>query len=55
MAWNPHSHFLNDDTYLYPDESQKGVNILDNNKSPRGLNAHLNLRKLPVVHIGVCH
>ena len=25
------------------------------NKSPRGLNAHLNLRKLPVVHLGVCH
>ena len=22
---------------------------------PRGLNAHLNLRKLPVVHLGVCH
>ena len=25
------------------------------NKSPRGLNAHLNWRKLPVVHLGVCH
>ena len=24
-------------------------------KSPRGLNAHLNWRKLPVVHLGVCH
>ena len=25
------------------------------NKSPRGLNAHLNWRKLPLVHIGVCY
>ena len=25
------------------------------NKSPRGLNAHLNLRKLPMVQLGVCH
>ena len=26
------------------------------NKSPRGLNTHLNLRKLPMVHlVGVCH
>ena len=25
------------------------------NKSPRGLNAHLNWRKLPAVHLGVCH
>ena len=25
------------------------------NKSPGGLNAHLNWRKLPLVHIGVCY
>ena len=24
-------------------------------KSPRGLNAYLNLRKLPVMYLGVCH
>ena len=30
---------------------------VNNDKSPRGLNAHLNWRKLPVVHlhVGVCH
>ena len=30
-------------------------NIFTLNKSPRGLNAHLNVRKLPVVQLGVCH
>ena len=31
------------------------ITIIQKNKSPRGLNAHLNLRKVPVVHLGVCH
>ena len=29
--------------------------VCPNNKSPGGLNAHLNWRKLPLVHIGVCY
>ena len=35
--------------------SIEGRTRCSRNKSPRGLNAHLNLRKLPVVHLGVCH
>ena len=36
-------------------QSHQILQSISNNKSPRGLNAHLNWRKLPVVHLGVCH
>ena len=32
-----------------------GKKTTDTNKSPGGLNAHLNWRKLPLVHLGVCY
>ena len=49
------SHYPSSCSNLWRHSRTKKILISLVNKSPGGLNAHLNWRKLPMVHLGVCY